>query len=208
MADSYDPGRPKAPPSTGGDAEKIKSRAGDEVRAASDVVAEAREGAASIASRARDEAAAKGEELKDRTADQLGVFADAVRAASDELAAKEPGMVSDMVGQAARGLEEFSNSLRRTSPGGMVDGVRAFGRQNPVAFLAGTMLAGFAVARFAGSSAAPRRAGFEGGPSGSSYPGRQVRDYRQSAPGTADLADSPPSSAGVRAGSPYPSGDR
>jgi len=33
--------------------------------------------------------------------------------------------------------------------------VRDFGRQNPVGFLAGSMLAGFALARFAGSASPP-----------------------------------------------------
>jgi hypothetical protein len=34
----------------------------------------------------------------------------------------------------------------------MIDCVREFGRQNPVGFLAGSMLAGFALARLAGSA--------------------------------------------------------
>ena len=94
----------------------------------------------------------KAEQLQDAAAGHFRVFADAVRTAGDELAEKEPGQVSDLVRRAAEGLEHFSDALGRKSSGEMIASVRDFGRQNPIGFLAGSMLAGFALARFASSS--------------------------------------------------------
>jgi hypothetical protein len=124
-----------------------------ERRAAEDLVDDAKVAASETGEQARKLASEKAEELQGAAASHLRTFADAVRAAGDELADKEPGPVSDLVRQAAEGLEQFSGALGRKSSSEMLDSVRDFGRQNPVGFLAGTMLAGFALARFAGSDA-------------------------------------------------------
>lgn len=127
---------------------------GAEKRAAERLAEEAKAAASSAGARAKDAAVDKAEELRGAAASHLRNFADAVRVAGDDLAAKEPGPISDIVRQAAQGLEQFSGSLERKSPAEMIDGFRNFGRQNPIGFLAGAMLAGFSLARFA-SSAAP-----------------------------------------------------
>lgn len=95
----------------------------------------------------------KAEDLQGAAAGHFRTFADAVRTAGKELGDKEPGQVSAFVCKAAEGLESFSDALGRKSPREMINTVRDFGRENPVGFLAGSMLVGFALARFAGSTA-------------------------------------------------------
>jgi hypothetical protein len=133
------------------------TRLGEETSTASRLAHEGRDAlkrtADEVSSRARAEAEARGEDLKERTTEGLDVFAQAVRTAGDELARTQPGPISDLVTQAARGLEGFSKSLRGSSTGDMLEEIRKFGRHNPGAFIAGSVLAGFALGRFAGSSA-------------------------------------------------------
>jgi hypothetical protein len=123
-----------------------------EKRAAEGLIDDVKIAASNAGSQAKTIAAEKAEALQGAAASQLHLFADAVRTAGDELAEKDPGPVSDLVRQAAAGLEQFSGALGRRSSAEMIDCVREFGRQNPVGFLAGSMLAGFALARFAGSA--------------------------------------------------------
>lgn len=130
-----------------------------EKRAADGLVDDAQAAATEAGSQARKLASEKADELQGAAASHLKSFADAVRTAGDELADKEPGPVSDLVRQAAEGLERFSGALGRKSSSEMIDSVRDFGRQNPVGFLAGSMLAGFALARFANSGALEPKTG-------------------------------------------------
>jgi hypothetical protein len=146
------------------DVERAKARLSEERRAADHLAEDARSAAGGMAERAKATAVNQSEEARDAAAGHLRTFAEAIRHAGDELAEKEPGPVGDLVRQAARGLEQFSDGLGRRSPAEMIDSVRDFGRRNPVAFLAGSMLAGFALARFATSSS-------DGGRYGASYGG-------------------------------------
>ena len=113
---------------------------------------------------AKDAVAAQARDLKDQAADRLGAeaesmkeeatagltaFSDALKAASSELSGKQLGFAGDMVQQAAGGLESFVRAVEGRSPGEMLDGLRSFGRQNPVGFIAGSVLAGFALGRLA-----------------------------------------------------------
>ncbi|MGN6548638.1 MAG: hypothetical protein ACTHJ3_01905 [Pararhizobium sp.] len=147
----------QAHPGGSEDGKRFGSRMKDEMGAASDA---ARHGAESLreeavhaASRMKEEAAARGEHMRDQASEGVGRFAEALREASDELSEKQPGLVADLLGQAAGGLEAFSRSFESKSSGEMIDGIRSFGRHNPMAFIAGSVLAGFAVGRLAGSSA-------------------------------------------------------
>lgn len=138
------------------DIEKAGSRLEEEKQAASKGARETRdkvkEAGAALTERARDEADAQGAKLKDRTAAELDNFAEAIRAASDRLSEKQPGAIADLVRQASRGLEGMSRTLKGRSTSELLDNIRDFGRHNPTAFIAGSVLAGFAVGRFAGSS--------------------------------------------------------
>lgn len=96
------------------------------------------------------------DKVKDMAASHMDAFADALRAASDQLSKNQSGPASEMVAHAASGLESLSRSLHGKSTGEMIDTVRQFGRSNPIGFLAGSVLAGLALGRFAsaGSSSA------------------------------------------------------
>lgn len=124
-----------------------------EKRAAEGLIDDVKTAASDAGSQAKSMATEKAEALQGAAASHLHSFADAVRTAGDELAEKDPGPISDLVRQAAAGLEQFSGALDRNSSAEMIDRVREFGRQNQIGFLAGSMLAGFALARFAGSGA-------------------------------------------------------
>lgn len=109
--------------------------------------------ATSIGGKARALAEDKAESVKGDAASHMHGFADALKSASETLKDKQAGPASEMVSHAASGLEQLSRSLEGKSTGAMVDSVRRFGRENPIGFLAGSMLAGFALVRFA--TAAP-----------------------------------------------------
>ncbi|APH70415.1 hypothetical protein [Aquibium oceanicum] len=149
--------------SPGGDAQAAKGRLEQEKDSANRVVSDAagaiKKEAQSMAEGARDEAYARGEQIKGQAADNLHTFADAVRKARDELD-KDGSPVSGFVGQAADGLERLSRSVQNTSGAEMLDSVREFGRRNPMSFIAASVLAGIALGRFAQSSSrhAERRA--------------------------------------------------
>jgi ClpP class serine protease len=139
------------------DADAARARLGEEQQAAGRAFEKGREAireqASSLAQGAQEEAYARSEALRGQAADGLHTFADAVRKARSELDEKNMGPVSGLVGQAADGLESLSRSLQNTSASEMLDGVRDFGRRNPVSFIAASVLAGIALGRFAGASA-------------------------------------------------------
>jgi hypothetical protein len=155
--------------------EDLAARAKREASAAADLVGDAQSAvtdtASSMSSSMMKQAAARGEKLQHDTADGLKAFADAVRDASDKLADRQPGMVTDLIRQAASGLESFSNTLHQKSASEMLDQVRDFGRRHPSAFIAGTVLAGFAIGRFVSTSGSQRRGGMSERQMGS-YSGR------------------------------------
>jgi hypothetical protein len=57
-----------------------------------------------------------------------------------------------VVKQAADGLEQISRTVSEKRPEELLDAVREFGRRNPTAFIAGSVLLGVALGRFARSS--------------------------------------------------------
>lgn len=119
----------------------------------SDQAAEAVDGvtreARSVAAEAGQAAEAQAEKVKAAAASHLEAFADAMRSASDELGKKQGGPAAELVSHAASGLETLSRSIDGRSTSEMVDAVRRFGRENPLGFVAGSILAGFALGRFA-----------------------------------------------------------
>jgi hypothetical protein len=132
---------------------RVKEEKAEASRLAGDAWSATKETGADAARAARQEAEAQGEKLKAQTTGELDAFASAIRAASDKLSEKQPGMVADLMDQAASGLQGMSEALQRKSSSEIVDTIRDFGRRNPMAFIAGSVLTGFALGRFAGSSA-------------------------------------------------------
>ena len=94
---------------------------------------------------ARDQADA----AKDEAAAGLAAFSDALKAARSELSDRKLGFAGDMLTQAADGLEGFSRALEGRSSAEMLEAARDFGRRNPMGFIAGSVLAGFALGRVA-----------------------------------------------------------
>lgn len=133
-----------------------KDRLSKEAASASSTLHDARDAvkseAAKLGKQARHSAEHGAETIKEEAASNLHVFADALRAASDELAEKQSGPAGEMISQAAAGLENLSRSLHGKSTAEMLNSVRDFGRQNPIGFIAGSVLAGLAVGRFAAAA--------------------------------------------------------
>ena len=105
--------------------------------------------AKSLGSDAQDMAADQADEVKDIATSHLDAFADALKGAAEELKRKQSGPASEMISHAAAGLESLSRSMQGQSAGQMVGTLREFGRANPLGFLAGSILAGVALGRFA-----------------------------------------------------------
>ncbi|MDF1600903.1 hypothetical protein PZ895_14140 [Mesorhizobium sp. YIM 152430] len=108
-----------------------------------------RQEAKQVGAQAQEMAGEQAEKVKEAAASHLDVIADALRAASDELGRNQSGPAAEMVSNAASGLEGLTRSLHGQSTGEMIETVRRFGRENPVGFLAGSVLAGLALGRFA-----------------------------------------------------------
>ncbi|MEZ5866295.1 MAG: hypothetical protein R3D25_20265 [Geminicoccaceae bacterium] len=95
---------------------------------------------------------------KDTTASELSRTARALHSAAGDLDAGGPGqsqVPQSLLREAANGLDELARSLHGRSVGEMVGDLSAFGRQNPVAFMGGAALVGFALGRFARASERP-----------------------------------------------------
>lgn len=107
--------------------------------------------AASFAETAKEKAIDQVEQHKATATDALGDFANAIRTAGDQLSQNQ-SLAGRVVKQAADGLEGLSRSVSQKRPEELLDAVRAFGRENPAAFLAGSVLVGLAIGRFARSS--------------------------------------------------------
>jgi hypothetical protein len=127
---------------TGGTAKEMAGNAAQAVK----------QEAATFAAEAKDKAAEQIEQHKETATRTLGDFADAIRKAGEELSGKDQSMASRLVQQAADGLEGFSRSVSDKRPEELLDAVRDFGRRNPTAFVAGSVLVGLALGRFLRSS--------------------------------------------------------
>lgn len=105
-----------------------------------------------------DEARGKLSEIVDHQkgagADQLSGLAQAASKAAGELDEKSP-QVARLVRDAASSVDRFAGDLRNRDVRDVLSSVTSFARQQPVAFFAGSVLAGFVLARFLKSEAPP-----------------------------------------------------
>ncbi|TPJ41407.1 hypothetical protein [Mesorhizobium sp. B2-6-5] len=90
----------------------------------------------------------KAQETQRDIASSLAALGGALRAASDHLANNDERTASKFALDAAGGLERLSSSLKQKPFGQVLEDVQSFGRQNPGALLAGSVLAGLALGRF------------------------------------------------------------
>lgn len=139
------------------DADGLKRSMKNEAGEASSAMRDARDAvtgkASQLASEARDGMMQGAEGAKKQATQSLHAFAEAVREAGDKLSESDQSMAAGFVRQAANGLERLSSTLGRKPFGEMIEDVRSFGRRNPTAFIAGSVLAGLAIGRFVRSSA-------------------------------------------------------
>jgi len=107
----------------------------------------AREAAGQVAHEARDFA----EEQKQAGADNMARLGEAVHGAADQLGRELP-QAAGFIHSAADTLQGAAASMRERSIEDLVAGFRDFARRQPAAAFAGSVLAGFALARFLKSS--------------------------------------------------------
>ncbi len=161
--------------------------------------------AASLSEAAKYGLREQAEQLSGTAAESLTAFAEAVKKAGDELKQGDQTFAARLMGEAAGGLQSLSRSLSSASVEDVFHSVRDFGKSNPTAFLAGSVLAGIALGRFARSSGhhaegAAQRSGTAGN-------GGQVFSGTERERGTdRDLFGS--GASADRGGSPAPAGQR
>ena len=135
---------------------------------AAQVASDARNSLTSLATEARDKVNSAVDTQKVAGADHLAGLAPAAHAAAGELEGKSPAMAR-VVHDAAASVDRFAGDLRNSDVRDVVASVTNFARQQPVAFFAGSVLMGFALARFLKSDAA----------GGSTSSGSASSGYRQ-----------------------------
>jgi len=141
---------------------------------------EAKQTARSALTDAQSAAADKGEEMKGVAADEIARTARGLEAAAAELDGSP--LQQDLLREAAEGLKQISSAVQGKSIGTMVEDLSEFGRRNPLAYLGGAALAGFALARFARASAPePKPSWQDRAPSGTPSPA-PTGSWQDSAP--------------------------
>jgi hypothetical protein len=109
-----------------------------------------RDAAQSTLEDAKTAAAEKAGEAKHQAADELARTAHGLEAAAAEMEGSP--LQQDLLREAADGLKQIARAVEGKSIGAMVGELSEFGRHNPVAYLGGAALVGFALARFARAS--------------------------------------------------------
>ncbi|WP_306115538.1 MULTISPECIES: hypothetical protein [unclassified Roseovarius] len=115
-----------------------------------ELAGEAKAAAQSVAHDAASAASRQAETAKGAAADELSGVASALRTAAEEMRSGSPQ--ERTLGQIAEGLADASEAIRNKDLGEMVHDVSAFARKNPLVFLGGAALVGFAATRFAKAS--------------------------------------------------------
>ena len=117
--------------------------------AATERLSDVRDAALSSFDEAKSAAAEKVEATKEQAADEIARTAQGLEAAAKEM---EGSLQQDLLREAAAGLKQIAHAVEGKSIGAMAGELSEFGRQNPVAYLGGAALVGFALARFARAS--------------------------------------------------------
>lgn len=143
---------------------------GDQLRAeASDVLGAVQDKGAEVADAVKTKAEDLANQGKEAGADKAEGFAGAVRRVADDLESTSPE-IAKHVRSAADSIEGVAGSLRERSVGSLIEEVTGFARRQPAAFFGAAVLAGFAVSRFAKSSATGAPAASPASPSSPAKP--------------------------------------
>ncbi|MBZ9860312.1 MULTISPECIES: hypothetical protein [unclassified Mesorhizobium] len=168
--------------------DEVSDRIQQETQSAGEALHDARDEVArragAYAAEAQQAVSEKAEQTQRDIGSSLSVFGGALRAASDHLANSDQSAASKFMQEAASGLERLSSSLKEKPFGQVLEDVQSFGRENPGALLAGSVLAGLALGRFMKASPPgtrrPTQAAAKPERSGQTGLGRSAR--RDSAP--------------------------
>ncbi len=137
------------PQNTGGTARSSSDT--DKARdAAADLGNEARDKARSLGENVAGQAREQADAAKAGAAEEISSVSKALRRASEELRDGSPQ--ERTFGAAADAIAELADSVRDRDLGQMVDELSGFARRNPVGFLGGAALLGFAGVRLAKAS--------------------------------------------------------
>ncbi|ETX28952.1 hypothetical protein [Roseivivax isoporae] len=125
--------------------------AGEDVRRSAERLGhDARSAAEDVGRRAQDQAFRQMESAKGGIASELAGLARALRAAAGELT---PGSIQERgFDQMAGGLDSAADTVRDRDLGQLADDISGMARRNPIGFLGGAALLGFAATRFAKAS--------------------------------------------------------
>ena len=125
----------------------------DAVEQAKKGAAKARAAATDATQTAADEARARADGAKGDVADEMSGVSSSLRKAADDMRDGSPQ--ARTFGYLAESLAEASDSVRGKDLGEMVHDVSDLARRNPLMFLGGAALLGFAAARFAKATTPP-----------------------------------------------------
>ena len=128
-------------------ADSVKDKARD---LAEEAKLKARRVAEDATETAKREAYARGEEAKHGVANEIGTVSSALRKAANDLRDGSPQ--ERTFGYLANTLADASDSVREKDLGEMLDDVTGFARRNPLLFIGGAALLGFAATRFGKAS--------------------------------------------------------
>jgi hypothetical protein len=168
--------------------DEVSDRVQEEKQSAVEALHDARDEVArkagGYAAEARQAVTEKAEQTQRDIGSSLSAFGGALRAAGDHLAQSDQDAASQFMQQAANGLEQLSSSLKDKPFSQVLEDVQSFGRQNPGALLAGSVLAGLALGRFIKASPPGTRGPTEsaGTPESASQPGAGTSVNRDQSP--------------------------
>jgi hypothetical protein len=128
-----------------------------EPSAVKQLASQAREGTVRLASQASEQVGQVVSQRKDETAERLTHLAGALRDAARALAERDAAGFGRYADVAAQQVDRVSGYLRERDLGAVARDARQLARRHPELFLAGSFVAGLALARFLKSSA--QRAG-------------------------------------------------
>jgi hypothetical protein len=138
-------GKPDKPPES-----DLVQTARDAGSAAQERFGDLRDAALSSLDEAKSAATEKVEETRDLATGEIARTADGLEAAAREMEGSP--FQQDLLREAAAGLKQIAHAVEGKSIGAMATELSEFGRRNPVAYLGGAALVGFALARFARAS--------------------------------------------------------
>lgn len=153
--------------------------------------------------RLKQQASTRVDEQKFRATERVSHFADALRQSSTQLRDHEFGAIADYLEEGISQVQRFADRMRDKPVAEIFEDLQRFGRRRPTALIAGSFIAGLAVARFLKAGGrhqyreydeGPRRQPSAGesslGQAGASTPGAAGTFWNEPAPG-AGAATSP-----------------